>query len=33
MWQMMLDECWYDVTWLDADVDTLYTKRINLNNI
>jgi hypothetical protein len=32
MWQMMLDGCWYDMTWLDANVDTLHIKRIGLNN-
>jgi hypothetical protein len=30
---MMLDEYWCDVTWFDADVDTLYVKKINLNDI
>jgi hypothetical protein len=28
----MLDEYWRDMTWLDADVDTLHIKRINLND-
>jgi hypothetical protein len=32
MWQMMLDGCWRGMTWLDDDVDTLYTKRIGLND-
>jgi hypothetical protein len=30
-WQMMFDECWCGMTWLDANVDTLHTKRIGLN--
>jgi hypothetical protein len=29
---MMLDECWRGMTWLDADVDTLYVKKIGLND-
>jgi hypothetical protein len=32
IWQMILDGCWCDITWLDADVDTLHVKRIYLNN-
>jgi hypothetical protein len=32
MWQMMLDECWCDMIWLDADVDNLHAKKIGLNN-
>jgi hypothetical protein len=33
MWQMMLDTCWRGMTWLDADVDILYVKKIDLNDI
>jgi uncharacterized protein YraI len=36
MWnevEVMLDGCWHDMTWLDADVDTLYIKRIDLNDL
>jgi hypothetical protein len=29
---MMLDGWWHGITWLDADMDTLYVKRIGLNN-
>jgi hypothetical protein len=29
---MMLDEYWCDMTWLDADVNNLHAKRINLND-
>jgi hypothetical protein len=29
---MMLDRCWHDMTWLDADVNTLHAKRIDLND-
>jgi hypothetical protein len=29
---MMLDGCWRDMSWLDADVDTLHAKRIGLND-
>jgi hypothetical protein len=32
MWQMMLDICWCDMTWLDANVDTLHAKKIGLND-
>jgi hypothetical protein len=32
VWQMMLDGYWCDMTWLDADVNILYAKRIGLNN-
>jgi hypothetical protein len=32
MYQMMLDECWRDITWLKTDVDTVYAKRIGLND-
>jgi hypothetical protein len=28
----MLDGFWHGMTQLDADVDTLYAQRINLNN-
>jgi hypothetical protein len=28
----MLDECWRGNTWLDADVDSLHVKRINLTD-
>jgi hypothetical protein len=31
-WQIILDGCWRDMAWLDADVDTLQTKRIDLND-
>jgi hypothetical protein len=33
MWQMMLDGCRRDMTWLDADMDILHVKKINLNDI
>jgi hypothetical protein len=33
MWQIMLDGYWRDMTWLDADIDTLHIKGIDLNNI
>jgi hypothetical protein len=33
MWQMMLDRCWRGMTWLDADLDILYVKKIDLNDI
>jgi hypothetical protein len=29
---MMLDGCWRDISWLDADVDTLHAKKIGLND-
>jgi hypothetical protein len=32
MWQIMLDEYWWGMTWLDADVDILHVKRIGLND-
>jgi hypothetical protein len=32
IWQMMLDECWRDMIWLDTDMETLHDKRINLND-
>jgi hypothetical protein len=32
MWQMMLDGCWCGMIWLNADVDTLHVKRIDLND-
>jgi hypothetical protein len=32
MWQVMLDECWRGLVWLDADVDTLHAKIIGLND-
>jgi uncharacterized protein YraI len=32
MLQMMLDGCWRDITWLDADVNTLHAKRIDLDD-
>jgi hypothetical protein len=32
MWQMILDGCWRDMTWLDADMDILYVKKISLND-
>jgi hypothetical protein len=32
MWQIMLDECWCDMTWLDTYVDILRVKRIGLND-
>jgi hypothetical protein len=32
MLQMMLDRCWHGMTWFDADVNTLYAKRIGLND-
>jgi hypothetical protein len=32
MWQMILDRCWHVMIWLDADVDILHVKRINLND-
>jgi hypothetical protein len=28
----MLDECWYDMTWLDVNVDNLHIKKIDLSN-
>jgi hypothetical protein len=28
----MLDECWYDMIWLDTDVDILYVNIIDLND-
>jgi hypothetical protein len=28
----MLDGCWHDMTWLDADVDALHVKKIDLND-
>jgi hypothetical protein len=28
---MQNNEYWCDMTWLDADVDTLHAKRIDLN--
>jgi hypothetical protein len=31
MWQMMLEWYWHDMTWLNADMDILYVKRIGLN--
>jgi hypothetical protein len=31
--QMILDGCWRDMIWLNTDVDTLHTKRINLNDL
>jgi hypothetical protein len=31
MWQMILDEYWRDMTWLN-NVDTLYAKWISLND-
>jgi hypothetical protein len=31
-WRMMLDGCWYYVTWLNTDVNIFNTKRINLND-
>jgi hypothetical protein len=27
-WQIMLDGCWYGMTWLNADVDTLHAKKM-----
>jgi hypothetical protein len=33
MWQMMLNGCWRDRTWLDADVDILHVKSIGLNDL
>jgi hypothetical protein len=33
MWQMILDEYWYDMIGLDTDVDTLYDKKIDLNDL
>jgi hypothetical protein len=32
MKQVMLDECWCGMTWLDANVDILHAKRIGLND-
>jgi hypothetical protein len=32
MCHMMLDRCWHDMLWLDADVDILHVKRIDLND-
>jgi hypothetical protein len=32
MWQMILDGCWRGMIWLDAYVDTLHVKRIDLND-
>jgi hypothetical protein len=29
----MLDGYWHDMTWLDAEIDTLHVKKISLNNI
>jgi hypothetical protein len=29
---MMLDGCWRDMIWLNIDVDTLPTKKIDLND-
>jgi hypothetical protein len=29
---MMLDVYWCGMIWLDTDVDTLYAKKINLND-
>jgi hypothetical protein len=28
----MLDECWYDMIWLNADVDILHAKKIGLSD-
>jgi hypothetical protein len=28
----MLDGCWRDMIWLDADIDILHVKRIDLND-
>jgi hypothetical protein len=28
----MLDRCWRDKTWLDADVETLHIKKFDLND-
>jgi hypothetical protein len=30
--EVKLDGWWHAMTWLDADVDTLYVKRIDLND-
>jgi hypothetical protein len=32
MWQVMLDECWRDMIWLYANVDTLHVKKIGFND-
>jgi hypothetical protein len=32
MCQMMLNGCWCGMIWLDADVDSLLAKRIDLND-
>jgi hypothetical protein len=32
MCRMMLDGCWRDMIWLDADVYILNAKRIDLND-
>jgi hypothetical protein len=32
MSQLMLNGCWRDMIWLDANVDILYAKKIDLNN-
>jgi hypothetical protein len=31
IWQMMLDEWWFDMIWLDTDVNNLHVKIIDLN--
>jgi hypothetical protein len=28
----MLNGCWYDMTWLNAEVDTIHAKKISLND-
>jgi hypothetical protein len=33
MWQMMFDEYWRCMTWLNADVDILHVKKIDLNGL
>jgi hypothetical protein len=30
--KMMWYRCWYDMTWLNTDANTLHVKKINLNN-
>jgi hypothetical protein len=32
LYKMMLDGCWCGMIWLNADVDSLYVKKISLND-
>jgi hypothetical protein len=32
MWQVMLDGCWRDMSWLNTDVDILHAEIIDLND-